>query len=240
MLPGGSDGHPRLEEKLIRIGLVCSAGGSVVGAAMDILRAQGYRVSMAMVTDRPCGAETLAQAFGIPHRRIAFDSREQFSRDAASWLYDEQGMSATCLFFGRLVSRELFGRGSCFNFHPALLPAFIGMKGLERSATSGARFFGATVHGVDETIDGGPIVGQMVSPVPSPVDLTVMQRISFAQKLYLFLVLAERLAQGGGDHAPHVATPGGRGHLASPGLSSAGLERAFVAYVNEAGIPWDI
>jgi phosphoribosylglycinamide formyltransferase 1 len=222
---------------LIRIGLVCSAGGAVVGAAMDIFREQGYPVSMAMVTDRACGAEALAQKYKIPHQRIAYNSREQFSCDAASWLYDEQGMSFTCLFFSRLVSSELFDRGSCYNFHPALLPAFVGMKGLERAATSTVRFFGTTVHHVDETIDGGPIVGQIVSPVPASEDLTAMQRISFAQKLYLLLVLVEQLT--GGGQSPRVATPGGRWHLASPGLGSEGLERAFINYVNEAGIPWN-
>jgi phosphoribosylglycinamide formyltransferase-1 len=223
---------------LIRIGLVCSAGGAVVGAAMEIFREQGYPVSMSMVTDRACGAENLAREFGIPHQRIAYNSREQFSRDAANWLYGEQEMTSTCLFFSRLVSRELFDRGSCYNFHPALLPAFGGMKGLERAAISTVRFFGTTVHHVDETVDGGPIVGQIVSPVPVPEDLTAMQRISFAQKLYMLLVLAERLT-GLGKQAPHIATPGGRWHLASPGLSSEALERAFVNYINEVGIPWN-
>jgi phosphoribosylglycinamide formyltransferase-1 len=222
---------------LIRIGVVCSAGAAVVGAAIDIFREKGYPVSMAMVTDRACGAETLAQEYGIPHRRIAYNSREQFSRDAARWLYDEQGVSFTCLFFSRLVSSELFDRGSCSNFHPALLPAFVGMKGLERAATSTVRFFGTTVHHVDETIDGGPIIAQIVSPVPASEDLMAMQRISFAQKLYLFLVLVEQLT--GKEQSPHVATAGGRWHLASPGLGSEDLERAFIDYVSEADIPWN-
>ncbi len=222
---------------MIRVGLVCSAGGSVVSAAADIFREQAYPVSMAMVTDRACGAEAVAQKYALPHKRIPYNSREQFSCDVASWLYDEQGMSCTCLFFSRLVSSKLFAMGSCYNFHPALLPGFVGMKGLERAATSTVRFFGTTVHHVDETVDGGPIVGQIVSPVPESRDLTMMQRISFAHKLYLFLVLVEQLT---GEHlSPHVATPGGRWHLASPGLGSASLERAFFEYVSEAGIPWN-
>ncbi len=222
---------------MIRIGLVCSAGGAVVGAAMDIFRGKGYPVTMAMVTDRFCGAETLAQEYGIPHRRFVYNSREQFSHDAARWLYDEQSVSFVCLFFSRLVSSELFDRGSCYNFHPALLPSFVGMKGLERTAASTVKFFGTTVHHVDETIDGGPIVGQIVSPVPASEDMTAMQRISFAQKLYMFLVLVEKLT--GEKQSPHVATPGGRWHLASPGLGSKVLESAFIDYVSEAGIPWN-
>ena len=92
---------------------------------------------------------------------------------------------------------------------------------------------------MDETIDGGPIVGQIVSPSPTPVDLNAMQRMSFAQKLYLFLMMAERLAPAV-SNGPHVANPGGLRHLVSPGLSSAGLESAFLSYVNKEGIPWDM
>ena len=113
------------------------------------------------------------------------------------------------------------------------------MRSLERTAASGARFFGATVHNVDETMDGGPIIGQVVSPVRTPIDLETMQRISFAQKLYLFLVLIEHLRQKASD-APVFSTIGGRQHLASPGLNSVELERAFVSYVNSAGIPWEM
>ena len=235
-------GRPSLfqqDSEELRIGLICSAGGSVVGAAMQILRAQGFPITMAMITDRPCAAESLAEDFGIPYHRIGYTTREQFSRESACWLYDEQSVSASCLFFSRIVSRELYDRGECFNFHPALLPAFIGMRSLERTATSGARFFGATVHRVDETIDDGPIIGQIVSPMRTPIDLELMQRISFAQKLYLFLVLIEQLGKKS-SNAPVFSTIGGRQHLASPGLSSGELERAFVSYVNSTGIPWEI
>lgn len=224
---------------MIRIGFVCSAGGAAVGVAMDILAEQGYPVQFAMVTDRKCGAEALALNNGVPHKRILYNSREQFSGDAARWLYDEQGVTSTCLFFSRLVSCELFDRGYCYNFHPTLLPAFEGMKGLERTAASTAKFFGSTVHHVDESIDGGPIVGQIVSPVPYPKDLSVMQRISFAQKLYMLLVLVEQQT-GGREQVTDGAKLSGKWNLASPGLSSQSLERAFLDYVVEQDIPWNL
>lgn len=222
----------------LRIGLVCSAGGSVVGAAIEILRAQGFPVTMAMVTDRSCPAESLAHDYGIPHRRIKFVSRTQFSSDSACWLYDLNKMNTCFLFFSRLVSKELYGRGGCFNFHPALLPAFSGMRGLERASTSGAKFFGATVHKVDNTMDGGPILGQIVSPIHNPADLKIMQRISFAHKLYLFLVLVEHLSQRA-RNAPAFSTMGGGQHLASPGLRSVELETAFASYIIKEGIQWE-
>lgn len=222
---------------MIRMGLLCSSGGSVAGAAIKILRQQGHAIEAALVTDRPCGAEAMAQELGLPHRRIAFESREQFSREAARWLYDDQRMSWSCLLFLRLVSRELFERAPCFNLHPSLLPAFSGFGALEKAKASGARFFGATAHCVDDSVDGGPVVGQIVTPVPTDADLATMQRLSFAQKLYLLLALAERLA-GDDEREPHISCAGGR-HLVSPALVDPELERAFVAYVNLEGIPWN-
>lgn len=221
---------------MIRMGLVCSSGGSVAGAAIRILRQQGRAIEVALVTDRPCGAEAMARELGLPHRRIAFESREQFSQESARWLYDDQRMNWSCLLFLRLVSRDLFDRAPCFNLHPSLLPAFRGFGALEKARASGARFFGATAHRVDESVDGGAIVGQIVTPMPMNVSLATIQRLSFAQKLYLLLVLTERLA-GGGESEPRTTCAGGR-HLVSPPIADPALERAFVAYVNQEGIPW--
>jgi phosphoribosylglycinamide formyltransferase 1 len=150
-----------------------------------------------MVTDRPCGAEAIARELGLQHRRIPFDSRQQFSRDAAHWLHNEQGMDWSCLLFLRLVSHELFDRAPCFNLHPSLLPSFSGFGAIEKTLASGVKFFGATVHRVDDSVDGGPICGQIVSPIPANADRATMQRLSFAHKLYLLLALAERLGGGG-------------------------------------------
>ena len=50
------------------------------------------------------------------------------------------------------------------NVHPSLLPAFPGMDAHEQVLDAGVAVTGCTVHVVDETVDGGPIVTQ--DPVP--------------------------------------------------------------------------
>lgn len=221
---------------MIRLGLLCSSGGSPVGAALQILRQRGLDIQLAVVTDRPCEAEVLARRLNLSHRRIEFTTREQFSRDAAQWLYDEQRMDFSCLLFSRLVSRELFERAPCFNIHPALLPAFPGLRAIDKAFAAGVRFFGATVHRVDDSMDGGPIVAQIVSPITSGMDIKAMQRLSFAHKTYLLLVLIECMILN--SMTSHGIATYGDGHIANPGLNDSELDRLYVAYMKAEGIPW--
>jgi phosphoribosylglycinamide formyltransferase-1 len=46
------------------------------------------------------------------------------------------------------------------NVHPALLPAFAGIRGVEQALEYGAKITGATVHFVDGGMDTGPIIAQ--------------------------------------------------------------------------------
>jgi phosphoribosylglycinamide formyltransferase-1 len=46
------------------------------------------------------------------------------------------------------------------NVHPALLPAFPGIRSVEQAIDHGVKVFGVTVHLVDEGVDTGPIVLQ--------------------------------------------------------------------------------
>jgi phosphoribosylglycinamide formyltransferase 1 len=52
------------------------------------------------------------------------------------------------------------------NVHPALLPAFPGIRSVERAFDHGVKVFGVTVHLVDEGVDTGPIVLQRAIELP--------------------------------------------------------------------------
>ena len=55
--------------------------------------------------------------------------------------------------------------GRILNVHPALLPAFPGLHAQRQALAHGVAVTGCTVHLVDETLDGGPIVAQEAVPV---------------------------------------------------------------------------
>lgn len=56
-------------------------------------------------------------------------------------------------------------RGRILNIHPSLLPSFPGLDAQTQALEHGVKFTGCTVHFVDETLDGGPIIAQRTVPV---------------------------------------------------------------------------
>ncbi|PSQ30137.1 phosphoribosylglycinamide formyltransferase [Halobacteriales archaeon SW_6_65_46] len=61
------------------------------------------------------------------------------------------------------------------NVHPSLLPSFDGLDAHEQALDSGVSVTGCTVHVVDETVDGGPIVTQEPIPVFEDDDKTSLK-----------------------------------------------------------------
>jgi phosphoribosylglycinamide formyltransferase-1 len=56
-------------------------------------------------------------------------------------------------------------RGRILNIHPSLLPSFPGLDAQRQALEHGVKVSGCTVHFVDETLDGGPIIMQRSVPV---------------------------------------------------------------------------
>jgi len=68
--------------------------------------------------------------------------------------------------------------GRMMNLHPALLPAFPGAHGVRDALAAGVKVTGATVHFVDDSLDGGPIIAQEAVPVlPNDTEETLFERI---------------------------------------------------------------
>ena len=64
--------------------------------------------------------------------------------------------------------------GRILNTHPALLPSFPGAHAVRDALAHGVAVSGATVHLVDATLDGGPIVAQEAVPVLPDDDETAL------------------------------------------------------------------
>jgi phosphoribosylglycinamide formyltransferase 1 len=72
--------------------------------------------------------------------------------------------------------------GRIINIHPSLLPAFPGLEAWKQALAHGVKVTGCTVHFVDASVDGGPIIGQEVVPVlDDDTPETLHQRIHAAE-----------------------------------------------------------
>jgi phosphoribosylaminoimidazolecarboxamide formyltransferase/IMP cyclohydrolase len=68
--------------------------------------------------------------------------------------------------------------GRILNVHPSLLPSFPGLHAARDALAAGVAVTGVTVHLVDATLDGGPIVAQEAVPVlPGDTEATLLARI---------------------------------------------------------------
>ena len=93
--------------------------------------------------------------------------REEHDREIVAALRENE-VDLVCLAgYMRLLSRYFIDvhRGHILNIHPSLLPAFPGLEAPRQALEHGVKWSGCTVHFVDESLDGGPIVGQRIVPV---------------------------------------------------------------------------
>lgn len=94
-------------------------------------------------------------------------SREEHDRAIVAALRERE-VDFVCLAgYMRLLSRYFIEsyRNRILNIHPSLLPSFPGLDAHRQVIEHGVKWTGCTVHFVDETLDGGPIIRQRVVPV---------------------------------------------------------------------------
>ncbi len=107
-------------------------------------------------------------------------SREAHDREIAKALRERQ-IDIICLAgYMRLLSPEFIAafRNRILNIHPSLLPDFPGLHPHKQALDAGVASSGCTVHYVDETLDGGPIITQRAVPVlPGDTEESLAARI---------------------------------------------------------------
>lgn len=143
----------------------------MLALAEAIERGQIAKASIGIViSDQPdAQGLTLAAERGLRTLVItrAGRSREQHEAEILAMLKKFQ-VDLVCLAgYMRVLSSGFITAyaGRILNIHPSLLPAFPGLAAQRQALDHGVKWSGCTVHFVDESLDGGPIVLQSVVPV---------------------------------------------------------------------------
>lgn len=188
----------------MRIAVLVSGNGSNLQALLEA-QARGELApgQIALVVSNRPGAFALERAagFGVPALTVdhkAYPTREAFE-DAVLAVLDEHRVEAIVLAgFMRILTARFTDRYPLriLNTHPSLLPAFPGAHAPADALTHGAKVTGVTVHFVDATLDGGPIIAQRALAIEDSDDATSLHRRIQRLEHQLLPEVVAQLARG--------------------------------------------
>ena len=158
----------------MKVGVLASGAGTNLQAILDRVHGRESVEVVAVASDQP-GAPALERAAraGVPTGVFPLDD-DRRARDAAIADFLERHRVELVVLAGymALLDPGFLGRfpGRVVNVHPALLPAFPGLRAIEQALDYGVKVFGVTVHFVDEGVDTGPVIAQRAIELPDAVD----------------------------------------------------------------------
>jgi phosphoribosylglycinamide formyltransferase-1 len=150
----------------VRVGVLASGVGSNLQALLDRVHGRDGVELVAVGSDKPdAQALARARAAAVPVAVFpAADYPDRRARDAAmaEWLAAAGVDLVVLAGYMQVLDAGFLGRfpNRVINIHPALLPAFAGLRSVEQALEYGVKVVGVTVHFVDEGVDTGPVIAQ--------------------------------------------------------------------------------
>ena len=154
-----------------RIGILLSGRGSNFEAIAANVAAGKLKAEIAVVISNVESAAGLARARERGLNAVCIPSkdklREAFDAELVAALGAHDVGLVVLAGFMRIFSPVMLQAypNLILNIHPSLLPSFPGREVQQQALDHGVKFSGCTVHLVDDTLDGGPIVLQAAVPV---------------------------------------------------------------------------
>jgi len=197
--------------KRLKIGVLGSGSGSNLQAILDAIAAGTLDAEVVCVLADVPDAKILERGrrHGIPAHTIdgaPFKTKlEGAAENRVIEVLQAHGAEAVALAgFMRIVKGGLLSAfpNRVLNIHPALLPAFKGVRAWQQALEYGVKLAGCTVHFVDEGTDTGPIIVQRAVPVlsgdtPETLHARIQQAEHEAYPEALRLLAAGRLRLDG-------------------------------------------
>lgn len=160
----------------MNVAVLASGTGTNLQALLDGVHGIGGISIEAVASDKPdAPALERARLAGVPTR--AFPSEDFPDRQArdlaiADWLRSRAVELVVLAGYMQLLSEDFLDRfpDRVINVHPALLPAFPGVRPVDDALAYGVKVFGVTVHFVDAGVDSGPVILQRAVELPDVRD----------------------------------------------------------------------
>src|SRR5262245_758484 len=156
----------------MKVGVLVSGAGTNLQALLDA-QARGELAPAeiaVVVSNRPAAAALArAAAAGVPTEIVEHMGlgRTEFETRLLDVLAHYAVEAVVLAGFMRVLTAHFVERFPLriVNTHPSLLPAFPGADAPAQAIAHGVKLSGVTVHFVDSSVDGGPIIAQVAVPV---------------------------------------------------------------------------
>jgi phosphoribosylglycinamide formyltransferase 1 len=162
----------------VKVGVLVSGEGTNLQALLD-----DEQVDVVCVGSNKPDARALERARSAGIETGVFPADEFADRAArdqalADWLESQGTELVVSAGFMELLSPGFVQRfpQRIVNVHPALLPAFPGVRPIEEALEHGVKVLGVTVHFIDEGVDSGPIILQEAFELPYPRDIEQIEQ----------------------------------------------------------------
>lgn len=153
---------------MVKVAILASGRGSNFFAILEEIKASrcDAEIKVLITNNQEAPAIEIAKKNSIPVEFVdksKFKKREEMD-DFIKKLLDRYGVELVVLagYMLLIKGKSLLSayKNRIINIHPALLPAFPGENAQKQAFDAGAKVSGVTIHFVDETLDGGPIIYQ--------------------------------------------------------------------------------
>jgi phosphoribosylglycinamide formyltransferase 1 len=187
----------------MKIGVLVSGTGTNLQALLDAqARGELAPAEIAVVVSNKRGAPALARAAaaGVPAELVEHGGLERavFEARLLDVLARHAVEAVVLAGFMRVLTAHFVERFPLriINTHPALLPAFPGVDAPAQAIAYGVKLSGATVHFVDTSVDGGPIIAQVAVAVEDGDDAKTLHARIQREEHRLLPIVVRRLAAG--------------------------------------------
>ena len=186
----------------LRVAVLISGAGTNLQALLDTVHGWGG-IEIVAVASSTAAAGGLARAERAGVETAVFPIAEHADRAArdralGDWLEERSVELVVLAGFMELLDVGLVRRfaGRMINVHPALLPAFPGVRAIEQAFDYGVKVMGVTVHFVDEGVDTGPIILQECFALPYSRDIGEIEHRAHAVEHRLLPRAVRLIAEG--------------------------------------------
>ncbi len=188
----------------MKIGVLVSGAGTNLQALLDAEAAGTLApAEIAVVVSNRPEVPALARAEAAGKPAVAIDHKGYAERtafeDAMIAALDRYGVELVVLAgFMRVLTSRFLDRYPLriVNTHPSILPAFAGADAPAQAIAHGVKLSGVTVHFVDASLDGGPIIAQVAVPVLPGDDAAALHARIQREEHRLLPDVVRRLAAG--------------------------------------------